>query len=71
MNKDILDLIKLAQNGDKNALETIVETNSGLIWSVVRRFLNRGYDSDDLFQIGSIGLLKCIKKFDVNYEVKF
>lgn len=71
MDKDILDLIKLAQNGDKNALETIVETNSGLIWSVVRRFLNRGYDSDDLFQIGSIGLLKCIKKFDVNYEVKF
>lgn len=71
MGKDILDLIKLAQNGDKEALETIVETNSGLIWSVVRRFLNRGYDSEDLFQIGSIGLLKCVKKFDTNYDVKF
>ncbi|MDE6357188.1 MAG: RNA polymerase sporulation sigma factor SigF [Eubacteriales bacterium] len=71
MDKDILDLIKLAQNGDKEALETIVETNSGLIWSVVRRFLNRGYDAEDLFQIGSIGLLKCVKKFDTNYDVKF
>ncbi|MDE6182575.1 MAG: RNA polymerase sporulation sigma factor SigF [Eubacteriales bacterium] len=71
MDKDILDLIKLAQNGDKKALETIIETNSGLIWSVVRRFLNRGYDSEDLFQIGSIGLLKCVKKFDTNYDVKF
>ena len=71
MDKDMLDLIKLAQNGDKEALETIVETNSGLIWSVVRRFLNRGYDAEDLFQIGSIGLLKCVKKFDTNYDVKF
>ncbi len=71
MDKDILDLIKLAQDGDKEALETIVETNSGLIWSVVRRFLNRGYDADDLFQIGSIGLLKCVQKFDTNYDVKF
>lgn len=71
MNGDILELIKLAQDGDEKATEIIIETNSGLIWSVVKRFLNRGYDADDLFQIGSIGLLKCIKKFDVNYEVKF
>lgn len=71
MDKDILDLIKLAQDGDKEALENIIETNSGLIWSVVRRFLNRGYDSEDLFQIGSIGLLKCVQKFDTNYDVKF
>lgn len=71
MDKDILDLIKLAQNGDKNALETIVEKNSGLIWSVARRFLNRGYDAEDLYQIGSIGLIKCVKKFDTNFDVKF
>ncbi len=71
MNGDILDLIKLAQDGDEKAVETIIEQNSGLIWSVVRRFLNRGYDAEDLYQIGSIGLLKCIKKFDINYDVKF
>ena len=71
MDGDILNLIKLAQNGDEKAIETIIETNSGLIWSIVKRFLNRGYEADDLFQIGSIGLLKCIKKFDINYEVKF
>ena len=71
MDGDILNLIKLAQNGDEKAIEIIIETNSGLIWSVVKRFLNRGYEADDLFQIGSIGLLKCIKKFDINYEVKF
>ncbi len=71
MDSDILELIKLAQNGDKNATEMIIEQNTGLIWSVVRRFLNRGYDADDLYQIGSIGLLKCIKKFDTNFDVKF
>nr|WP_317356995.1 RNA polymerase sporulation sigma factor SigF [uncultured Tyzzerella sp.] len=71
MNGDILELIKLAQAGDEKATETIIEENSGLIWSVVRRFLNRGYDAEDLYQIGSIGLLKCIKKFDINYDVKF
>ena len=71
MNGDILELIKLAQNGDEKAVEIIIEEDSGLIWSVVRRFLNRGYDAEDLYQIGSIGLLKCIKKFDTNYEVKF
>lgn len=71
MDKDILDLIELAQNGDKNALETIVEQNSGLIWSVARKFLNRGYDVEDLYQIGSIGLLKCVKKFDIRFDVKF
>lgn len=66
-----LELIKLAQLGDKNASETIVTENTGLVWSVVRRFLNRGYEADDLFQIGSIGLLKCINKFNLDYDVKF
>lgn len=71
MDIDVLELIKLAQSGDKKATEDIVTNNSGLIWLVVKRFLNRGYDADDLFQIGAIGLLKCIKKFDLSYEVKF
>ena len=71
MDGDILELIKLAQNGDEKAIEIIIEENSGLIWSVVRRFLNRGCDLEDLYQIGSIGLLKCIKNFDTNYDVKF
>ena len=68
---DILELIKLAQNGDTNSCEIIIKENSGLIWSIVKRFLNRGYDAEDLYQIGCIGLLKCIKKFDTNYDVKF
>jgi len=63
--------IEQAQNGDKNARDYLVEQNVGLVWSIVRRFMNRGYEAEDLFQIGSIGLLKAIDKFDVSYEVKF
>jgi len=66
-----LELIKLAQSGDKEATEKIVKENSGLVWSVVKRFSGRGYEAEDLFQIGSIGLLKCIQKFDMQYDVKF
>lgn len=66
-----LELIKLSQEGDKKAKEIIVSENTGLIWSIVRRFTNRGYEAEDLFQIGSIGLLKCIDKFDLSYDVKF
>jgi RNA polymerase sporulation-specific sigma factor len=49
----------------------IVQKNMRLVWSVVQRFLNRGYEPDDLFQIGSIGLLKSVDKFDLSYDVKF
>ncbi|MDR2649959.1 MAG: RNA polymerase sporulation sigma factor SigF [Clostridiales bacterium] len=66
-----LELIMLAQSGDKDATERIVKENSGLVWSVVKRFSGRGYEAEDLFQIGSIGLLKCIQKFDMQYDVKF
>lgn len=66
-----LELIKRAQNGDNAATEQLIKENSGLIWSVVKRFTNRGYEAEDLFQIGSIGLLKCIKKFNMEYEVRF
>lgn len=66
-----LELIKLAQAGDAKAKEDIINENMGLIWSIVKRFTNRGYEAEDLFQIGSIGLLKCIDKFNLDYDVKF
>ena len=64
-------LIQKSHDGDEKARTQIVEENVGLIWCVVRRFLGRGIDSEDLFQIGSIGLLKAIDKFDFSYDVKF
>ncbi|MCL2404750.1 MAG: RNA polymerase sporulation sigma factor SigF [Defluviitaleaceae bacterium] len=66
-----LALIKRAQEGDDSAAEQLIKENSGLIWSVVKKFTKRGYEPDDLYQIGAIGLLKCIRKFDSSYEVKF
>lgn len=64
-------LIKRSHQGDKKAKEQLVEENVGLIWCVVRRFYGRGIEPEDLFQIGSIGLLKAIDKFETAYEVKF
>ncbi|KKB36442.1 RNA polymerase sporulation sigma factor SigF [Bacillus thermotolerans] len=64
-------LIKESQAGNQEARDTIVERNMRLVWSVVQRFINRGYDPDDLFQIGCIGLLKSVDKFDLSYDVKF
>ncbi len=49
----------------------LIRHNIRLVWSVVQRFLNRGYEAEDLFQIGCIGLLKAVDKFDLNYDVKF
>ena len=66
-----MELIALAQNGDSSAKEKLLLENSGLIWSVVRKFLGRGYESEDLYQIGAIGLMKCIDKFDMSYNVRF
>ncbi|KRG08682.1 RNA polymerase sporulation sigma factor SigF [Lederbergia galactosidilytica] len=70
-DSEVKDFIKKSQEGDQNARDILVEKNVRLVWSVVQRFLNRGYDPDDLFQIGSIGLLKSIDKFDLSYDVKF
>lgn len=53
---EIISLIKKAQSGDKKAYEIILEKNKGLIWNIVNKFINRGTDKDDLFQLGSIGL---------------
>lgn len=68
---EFLELIFRAQSGDSEAVNFLVENNIGLVRSVVKRFLNRGCEYDDLLQIGSIGLLKAIKKFDTDYNVKF
>lgn len=64
-------LIEAAHYGDKEARERLVMENMGLIWSIVRRFSGRGYEMEDLFQIGSIGLMKAIDKFDTSFQVKF
>lgn len=68
---EVKSLIRKSQNGDAEARNKLVEWNTRLVWSVVHRFLNRGHDAEDLFQIGCIGLLKCIDKFDLSYNVKF
>lgn len=68
---DTLELIELAKNGDKEARDRVVTENIRLVWSIVRRFSNRGHELDDLFQIGSIGLIKSIDKFDSSFDVKF
>ena len=62
--------IKRAHEGDKEARDLLVTENMGLIWSIVRRFAGRGYEQEDLFQIGSIGLMKAIDKFDLSMDVK-
>lgn len=70
-NDQVKDYIQKSQHGDKEARDILVEKNVRLVWSVVQRFINRGYDPDDLFQIGSIGLIKSIDKFDLSYDVRF
>lgn len=65
------ELIRQAKEGDRQAKEILLQENAGLVWSVARRFQGRGVEIEDLYQIGAIGLLKCIEKFDFSYEVKF
>lgn len=65
------ELIALAQQGDQDAAEALVVENSGLIWSVARRFLGRGVEADDLYQLGCLGFLKAINGFDLAYGTQF
>ena len=65
------ELITLAQSGDKEASETLVRENTGLIWSVARRFLGRGTEMDDLYQLGCLGFLKAIEGFDTAFGTQF
>lgn len=62
--------IEKAQKGDKEAMAFLVEKNQGLIWSIVKRFTGRGYETEDLYQIGCIGFIKSIRNFDIQFEVK-
>ncbi len=68
---DTIGLIRLSQAGDRQAREQLITDNVGLVWSMVRRFLGRGCEAEDLFQIGTIGLIKAIDKFDTTFDVKF
>lgn len=65
------ELIRAAQKGDEEAMERVVEENTGLIWSVTRRFMSRGVDLDDLFQLGCVGFIKAVKGFDESYGTQF
>lgn len=69
--EEVSVLIAKSQDGDKEAREVLIEKNLGLVHHIVRRFAGRGYEMEDLFQIGSIGLMKAIDKFDLSYDVKF
>ena len=68
---EIQELIRRAQAGDTEASETLVKENAGLIWSVARRFIGRGTESDDLYQLGCLGFLKAVEGFDLNYGTQF
>ena len=68
---EFLELLLAAKSGDKESRDLLIEKNMGLVWSVVRRFSHRGYEPEDLFQIGVIGLMKAIDYFDTSYNVKF
>ena len=65
------ELIGKAQSGDQGALEALVEENSGLIWAVTKRFLGRGTEADDLYQLGCLGFLKAVEGFDLSYGTQF
>ena len=59
-----------AQKGDQAKMEEILKSNNGLTWSIVKRFIGRGYEVEDLYQIGCMGFIKAIKRFDASFDVK-
>lgn len=67
---EITKEIQSAQKGDKDAMAKIVEDNQGLIWSIVKRFTGRGYEIEDLYQIGAMGFIKAIRNFNIDFDVK-
>ncbi len=66
-----IDLLEAAQQGDNDATTRILEENTGLIWSVIRRYYNRGVETDDLYQLGCLGFLKAVRGFDPNFGCQF
>lgn len=71
MSEELYTSLQAAQNGDREAAGKLIEENSGLIWSIARRFFGRGVDPDDLYQLGCVGFLKAIDGFDTEYGTKF
>ena len=71
MGTDTLSLLEAAQRGDNDACERLILENSGLIWSVARRYYGRGADPEDLYQLGCLGFLKAVRGFDLNYGTQF
>lgn len=69
--EDNLELIQRARNGDKEALNMLIQLNLPLVSAISKKFLNRGYEYEDIFQIGSMGLVKAVNNFDPNFNVKF
>lgn len=69
--EDNVELIQLARDGNKQALDRLIEMNLPLVSSISKKFLNRGYEYEDIFQIGSIGLVKAVNNFDPKFNVKF
>ncbi len=65
------ELIRQSQSGNRDATQQLVEENSGLIWSVARRFMGRGTEADDLYQLGCLGFLKAVEGFDLEYGTQF
>ena len=65
------ELLEAAREGDRSAAEKLVEANSGLIWSIARRYMGRGVESEDLFQLGCVGFLKALQTFDTAYGTRF
>lgn len=70
MLENTYDNIAKAQNGNSEAMDSLVKNNMGLVYNIARRFIGRGYEIEDLNQIGAMGLVKSIKKFDINYNVQ-
>ncbi len=68
---ELTELIRRSQSGDREASERLVTENSGLIWSVAKRFLGRGAEAEDLYQLGCLGFLKAVEGFDLNYGTQF
>jgi len=71
MTDEMTQALREAKNGDKQASTQLIEENSGLIWSIARRFFGRGVEADDLYQLGCVGFLKAIQGFDEEYGTQF
>ena len=70
MYSDNIQKIALAQQNNKEIMEELVLNNSGLVWNIVKRFNGRGYEKEDLYQIGCIGLIKAVQRFDISFNVR-